>query len=68
MGTLAEIDVTFFGQWSNGQYAYGSTQINSTPYGLVAQFSEQPAPEPSTFALFGTGLAGLWGLRRKFMR
>jgi PEP-CTERM motif len=68
MGTLSGITVSFFGQWSNGQYGFGSTQLMETPYGLVAQFNEQPAPEPSTFAMFGTGLAGLWGLRRKFLR
>ena len=42
-----------------------ATVDGSTEAFLGLEFTPQPAPEPSTCALIGMGLAGLWGLQRR---
>ena len=65
-GTYTFIQVTFSGQWSNGQYAYGSiNDYQDSGICCTEQLSVQNAPEPSSFLLFGTGLVGFWGRRKR---
>ena len=68
-GLASMVDVNFFGQWSNGQYAEGTADLGQSGMGtLSASLDEQIAPEPSSFVLLGTGIVGLWGLGRKLMQ
>jgi hypothetical protein len=55
------VDVTYFGQWSNGLYADGSAEVQIQEGGVIrsAGLSSQIAPEPGTFLLMGSGLLGL---------
>jgi hypothetical protein len=49
-------------------YLIGSGQVDF-PYPVQLDVSYSPVPEPSTFALLGTGILGLAGAaRRKFSR
>jgi hypothetical protein len=66
--TSSNVSVDFFGQWSNGQYADGSADVQQTPLQTSASLDEQIAPEPSSFLLLGTGIVGLWGWGRKLMQ
>jgi prepilin-type processing-associated H-X9-DG protein len=56
-----DVELTYFGQWSNGLYADGSVSvvfIDDLEVG-GANLKSQIAPEPSTFLQLGTGIAGL---------
>jgi hypothetical protein len=55
------VHVTYFGQWSNGLYADGFADVQITEDGRdgTAELRSQIAPEPSSFLLLGTGIAGL---------
>jgi hypothetical protein len=45
--------------------AQGNALANGPPFMLLANVSLSKAPEPASLALFGVGLAGLIGLRRR---
>ena len=60
-GTLAEVGVSYFGQWSDGLYGYGSAEIGD--FGL--HLDSNLAPEPSPFVLFAIGAIGFWTLARR---
>jgi hypothetical protein len=45
--------------------AQGNATANGPPFMLLANVSLSKAPEPASLALFGVGLAGLIGLRRR---
>jgi hypothetical protein len=64
------VDVNYFGQWSDGEYAEGNAYLlcNNDSYGNEAILTNQaaaPAPEPSSLLLLGSGVLGMLGLRRK---
>jgi hypothetical protein len=67
--SYVNIDVTYFGRWSNGLYADGTADLTYSDGGLSsdAQLKSQIAPEPSTFLLMGTGLAGMLGWGRRLI-
>jgi hypothetical protein len=65
---LAVINVNYFGEWSDGQYADGNATNMFLYPNFSASLNEQIAPEPSSFILLGTGIVGLWGWGRKLMR
>ena len=60
------VGVTYFGRWSDGTYAEGSVSLNFDfdSGNIQADFTEQPAPEPGTMLLLGTGVLGLGGLSK----
>jgi hypothetical protein len=63
------VDVTFSGQWSDGLYGYGNTQLYFTgnPSGYYeSDLNAFVAPEPSSLALMGGGLVGIWGCGKRF--
>jgi hypothetical protein len=59
-----EIYVSFFGEWSDGQYAAGTATLNN----FAAGFNIEPVPEPGSLLLFGSGVLGLGGLFRWKLR
>lgn len=66
-GVGSGVNVNYFGQWSNGEYADGTAYITFN-YDFVtseADLTSHPAPEPSSLFLLGSGALGLLGLRRK---
>lgn len=66
-GLMSMLWVTFYGQWSNGEYAEGSAFIDQNVQGYYAEVDQQTAPEPSSIILLGTGFLALWGCGRKLM-
>jgi hypothetical protein len=66
-GLGADIMVNYFGQWSNGVYADGSAEftLQLDSGNNFVTLTNQPAPEPSSLFLLGSGALGLLGLRRK---
>jgi PEP-CTERM motif len=67
-GKSWQVQVNYFGEWSNGVYASGDAfvDINNGGHDTQAHLDSQVAPEPSTFLLFGSGLVGIVGLRKRF--
>lgn len=64
-----DLDVTFFGQWSNGLYGGGNTYfVASFPFWNISEVSLQTyvAPEPSSLGLMVAGVAGIWSLRERY--
>jgi hypothetical protein len=62
------VDVTYSGQWSDGQYATGTADVSIGGGGIegAATLTQQDTvPEPGSFILLGSGLLGALGLRRK---
>jgi hypothetical protein len=51
-----------FGIWNITANSAGKT------FSFSSSTSTAPVPEPSTMLLLGSGLLGLWGLRRKFKK
>jgi hypothetical protein len=65
-GTLAQAGVSFFGQWSDGLYGYGSAGIVETYPGVFeVSLDSNLVPEPSPFVLFAIGTIGFWTLARR---
>ncbi len=65
-GTLAEAGVSYFGQWSDGLYGYGSAQIIETYPGVFdSHLDSNLAPEPSSFVRLTIGAIGFWTLARR---
>ncbi len=60
------VGVTYFGRWSDGTYADGSVSLafNFDEGTIQANFNEQPAPEPGSLLLLGSGVLGLGGLSK----
>jgi hypothetical protein len=67
-GLTSQVEVNYFGQWSDGQYAGGDAYIYQGGQGTYAAIGEEIAPEPSSIILLGTGFLALWGWGRKLMR
>ena len=67
-GLNSMVQVNYNGEWSDGEYAEGSVEINQNQYGTFAGIDEEALPEPSSISLLGTGFLALWGCGRKLMR
>jgi hypothetical protein len=63
-------EFTILGVAADGQVGYDSNTINETagPPNLTLTAAANPVPIPAAAWLFGSGLAGLVGLRRRFKR
>jgi len=66
-GTLTQAGVTYFGQWSDGLYGYGSASIVETaPGAFELHLDANVTPEPSSIVLLGVGIIGFWALRLRY--
>ncbi len=59
-----EINVSFYGEWSDGQYAAGTATVAEGGGPAFASLNMGPVPEPGSLLLFGSGVLGLGGLLR----
>ncbi len=59
------VDMFFDGYWSNNEYASGEVQMASDLEGTSITLDVTTVPEPTSLALLGSGIAGLWGLGRR---
>lgn len=61
------VQVNYSGEWSNGVFATGEAEVQVGDGGVFtdATLSSQVSPEPSTFLLFGSGVVGIFGLRKR---
>ena len=61
------ISYVWLGQGTPGaqEFSVYGADFNPTEFGVTAQASTAPVPEPATLFLLGSGLAGLVGMRRK---
>ena len=58
--------VNFSGKWSNGLDLTGTASVfYSEGSGFGASLDVTTAPEPGSFVLLGSGIAGLWGICRR---
>lgn len=68
-GVAFGVELSFFGQWSNGLYGYGTiTDQYSDEFGPQATLNAGVVPEPAGLTLLGTGVVGIWGWRRRSVR
>jgi hypothetical protein len=64
-GSFPEISNDAYWIWSNNYQEYTPTPIDSPVYFRCELTPVSPIPEPATLSLFGLGLFGLAGLRKK---
>jgi hypothetical protein len=60
------MDFMFDGMWSNSVAGYGEVTIaGAENFSGTATLDAYVAPEPTSLALLGSGIAGMWGLFRR---
>jgi len=64
------VSVNYAGYWSNNQYGYGDLTIGYSQEGpYFATFDAYTnVPEPSTLAMFASGIVGMWGVCRRRLK
>ena len=59
------LDVSWFGEWSNGLYGYGIADFSTNSRVAHVYFTANVAPEPSSMALLLSGVVSCVGLLRR---